>query len=267
MTRAKEAGVRTLESHFAILVLPRADEALKMKDNDGNLVEKKRDGYDLKADEIYMKLQPQGLAGVPVTFFNAADDDPDELRSFLLSRIEAVRKVHRDAVIEIIDGANALLANYEKEQAQETTRVAARRLNTWIENHATLGPPARRIQDSLLATVGAAHPRTIAASVVRAGDWKNLNYAHQLTMVRSRSPQLVGSKVRGFREIAENLLQDPDLAEAHDLVRQAVRLLEESFDQVRRKAQIVGQSVHADEMSVDEGGLGPLPERARPGLP
>lgn len=253
MTRAKEAGVRTLESHFAILVLPRADEALKMKDNDGNLVEKKRDGYDLKADEIYMKLQPQGLAGVPVTFFNAADDDPDELRSFLLSRIEAVRKVHRDAVIEIIDGANALLANYEKEQAQETTRVAARRLNTWIENHATLGPPARRIQDSLLATVGAAHPRTIAASVVRAGDWKNLNYAHQLSHgAQSIASQLVGSKVRGFREIAENLLQDPDLAEAHDLVRQAVRLLEESFDQVRRKAQIVGQSVHADEMSVDE---------------
>jgi hypothetical protein len=190
---------------------------------------------------------------VPVTFFNAAEDDPAEFRLFLLSRIETVRRHHREAMREIIDGANALLANYEKEQAQDVMRAAARRLITWLDNDATLVDTARRIQDSLLATVRTAHPRTIFASVVREGDWRNLDYSHQLSHgARTIATQLVEPKLNGFRAIADNLLQDPELSEAHDLVRQSVRLVEHGFDQLIRKSQLVGQSVYAEEMKVDD---------------
>ena len=88
MTRAKEGGVRTLESHAAIVVLPRPGEALAVKDNDGTLAQSANDGYELKAEEVQIKLHPLGMTKLPVTFFNAAEDDPAEFRLFscLVSR-------------------------------------------------------------------------------------------------------------------------------------------------------------------------------------
>ena len=47
------------------------------------------------------------------------------------------------------------------------------------------------------------------------------------------------------------MLQQDGLADGHDLVRQALRALEDGFDGLVRKVQLVGQSVHADELSGD----------------
>ena len=58
-------------------------------------------------------------------------------------------------------------------------------------------------------------------------------------------------KLNGFRAIATNLLDDDQFADAHDLVPTAVRLLERRLRQIVRKAQLVGQSIHADEMRAD----------------
>jgi transcriptional regulator with XRE-family HTH domain len=253
LTRAKEGGVRTLLTHAAILALPHPGEALAVKDHDGHLAETPIDGYELKGDEVQLKLQPMGLVSLPVTFFNAADDAPSVLRSFILSRIEAVREFHRQGLREIIQGANALLTNYEKEQAREVMRVAARRLETWLQNNAELSAkPATRVHESLLTAIRSAHPRTVFAAVVREGEWQNLDYAHQLSHgARRIATQIAEPKLTGFKAIAENLLQDDQLIEAHDLIRQTVRLLEGGFDTLVRKVQLVGQSIHADEMSED----------------
>jgi hypothetical protein len=62
---------------------------------------------------------------------------------------------------------------------------------------------------------------------------------------------LLEAKLRDFRAIVNNILQDDQLSEAHDLARQVTRTLDEGFDAVLRKAQLIGQSIHADEMSGD----------------
>jgi transcriptional regulator with XRE-family HTH domain len=252
LTRAKEGGVRTLESNVAILALPRPGEALAVKDN-GYPVQTAREGCEIKAEEVQLKLYPLGLRNLPVAFFNAAEDAPDELRSFIRSRIDVIRESHRNVLREIITGANALLVNYEREQAREIMMAAARRLTIWLDHNAEIvAAPMSHVQDSLLSAVGSAHPRTIYASVVRDGDWQNLNYAHQLSHgARRIATQVVEPKLNGFKEIAANLLDDDQYADAHDLVRQTTRILEGGFDSMVRKAQLVGQSIHADEMRAD----------------
>ncbi|CAE6887974.1 helix-turn-helix domain-containing protein [Paraburkholderia domus] len=253
LTRAKEGGVRTLESHAAILVLPRPGDALAVKDHDGYLAQTANDGYELKAEEVQLKLHPLGLPNLPIQFFNAAEDAPEILRSFILSRIEAVRVSHRNALREIISGANALLLNYEKEQAREVMQAAARSLKTWLDHNAELSKaPTRRVHESLLSAIRAAHPRTVYASVERSGEWQKLDYAHQLSHgARRIAAQVVQPKLVGFKEVATNLLHDDQYTEAHDLVQQTIRILEDGFDNMVRKIQLVGQSIHADEMSVD----------------
>lgn len=81
LTRAKEGDVRTLGSQVAILALPRPGEAPAMKDN-GHPAQSASEGYDLTAEEVQLKLHPLGPSNLLVTFFNAAEDAPDRLRSF-----------------------------------------------------------------------------------------------------------------------------------------------------------------------------------------
>ena len=252
LLRAKEGGVRTLGANVAILVLPRPGEALAMKDN-GYPAQTAADGCELKSEEVQLKLQPMGLSALPLAFFNAADDPPEHLRTFLLQRIQAIREAQRHTLREIIDGAKMLLLNYEEEQSREITLAAARRLSIWLDNNGELAKQsAGHVHDSLISAVQIAHHRTIYATVVRDGSWYNLNYAHQLSHgARRMATQLTEPKLDGFRSIADNLLEDDQFTEAHDLIRQSLRALENGFDNIVRKAQLVGQSIYADELVKD----------------
>ncbi len=252
LTRARDGGIRTLETQAAILALPRPGEALAMKDN-GYPVQLANEGYEVKGEEVQLALHRSGLIGLPLAFFNAAEDAPQVLRSFILGRIEAVRAWQRKALREIIDGANALLANYEKDQARETMQAAARSLQTWLDKNAKLPSSTKRhVHDSLVSAISPAHARTVYAAIVRDGDWWNLNYAHQLSHgARRIATTLVEPKLKDFKAIATNLLQDDEFADAHGLVQQTVRAVEAGFDGVVRKAQLVGESVHGDEMRID----------------
>ena len=252
LSRAKEGGVRTLESNVAILALPRPGEALAMKDH-GYPAQSAEEGYELKAEEVQLKLHPLGLANLPIAFFNAAEDAPEVLRNFIAARIGVVCDAHRNALREIVNGANSLLANYEKEQTREIIRTAAHRLTTWLDKHADITAPAtRRVHESLLSATGSAHWKTIYATVARKGEWHNLDYAHELSHgARRIATQLIEPKLSAFRTIAQNVLDDDELSEAHDLATQTGRTLDDGFDTLVRTVQLVGESVHADELSED----------------
>lgn len=250
--RAKEAGRRTLESNASILVLPRPGEALAMKDN-GYPAQTSQEGYDLKGEQVELRLHPLGFKSLPLAFFNAAEDEPRALRAFIHQRIDAVRDYHRQQLSEIIGGAKALLVNYEKEQAREVMRQAASHLLNWLDHHTALQPLTKgHVEDSLLSLVGQAHAMTIYAAIVRDGEWYRLDYAHQLRHGAQKiTTQLLESKLQGFREVASNLLSNAQFTEAHDLVQQALRSMESASDALVRKTGLVGQSIHADEMKPD----------------
>jgi hypothetical protein len=252
LSRAREAGVRTLDSHAAVLVLPRTGDAMQMTDN-GVPVQSVEEGCEVKGDQVRLMLHGLGLSNLPVLFFNAAEQDREEPRAFILDRIEDVRSHHRAALRDVVSGANAMLANYEKEQAQEAIRLAARPLATWLKNNMDFTEePSRHVQDSLLSATRIAYPRTIHAAVVREGDLPKLSYGHHLSHgARRMAAQVAEPKLNDFRAIATNVLQQEALTEGHDLVQQAVRALEDGFDALMRKVQLVGQSVYADQLSED----------------
>jgi hypothetical protein len=103
-----------------------------------------------------------------------------------------------------------------------------------------------------LSATGFAHWRTVYATVVRKGGWPNLDYAHQLSHgARRIATQIAEPKLDGFKAIAVNLLNDEQYADAHDLVRQTIRSLEDGFDNLVRTVQLVGESIYADELSED----------------
>ena len=63
---------------------------------------------------------------------------------------------------------------------------------------------------------------------------------------------VVSAKANEFRAVADNLLQDPELEDAFQLVRQARRMLASGVDSLLEAAETLGEEAHADYMEPDD---------------
>lgn len=252
LERAIEAGTRNLNQKTALLVLPRPNEALAVKDELGQRVETAIEGYELKAEQISMNLKSNKLDDLSVSFFNSQEDSPDLLRSFLTERITHVRKAFRKHLFEIIQNANAMLLNYEKEQAQVIVEQASSQLKTIISEIRIPTQLDAHIQDSLIEQMKRSYAATVRASVNRQGEWHNLNYGYQLGYGARRLAALsLGKSVEYFSVNCKNIEHTDGMKEAQELVAQSSRLLQNSYEELLVKVQLMGQTSFKNELKLD----------------
>ena len=252
LQRAVEGQIPDLKTKAAVLVLPRPEEALAVKTDQGDVAEDKEEGYDLKGEQAKMILESRRLPTAGVKFFNVREDDVQSLNTFLLTLIRNLRALHIQRLSEVIDEANALVKNYVKEQKSETLRVAARRLTVWMNENKEVSDSPVRLERSLLSAIGSAYASSVRASVRRQGEWHNLNYPHQLGYgARVKASRMVRSKKQEFSANVKNILDDPEMDEAHDLVQQAQRLFDAEIEAMLRNCRQMGVTIHTYDMRPD----------------
>ena len=165
LERAKDAGVRHLEVNAALLVLPRPSEALAMKDDATSTpVESVKEGYDLKAEQAAMALEPMGLHNLAIGFYNANEDHPNTACDFLIARLEQARKTFRERTRAAINGARGVLRNHGEERVRAVLRDASETLHTWTQSNAAVPPVSAQVQESLMAQIQTAYAATVTSS-------------------------------------------------------------------------------------------------------
>lgn len=253
LERAKDAGVRSLANNTALLVLPRPSEALAMKDDATSTpVETAEEGYELKAEQVSLALEPLGLQRLAVGFYNATEDSAARAQEFLVGHLNHARNVFRSRIQEATIGARALLTNHGEERVRAVLRDASENFRAWASINAKVPPAQGHVQESLLAQIQVAYASTVRAAVRREGEWTQLSYSHHIGYGARRLAVLsLGKAVEGFIGHCQILAVQPRYTEAKDLITQAERVLQTSYDELLRKVQLMGQSVFKDALKAD----------------
>ncbi len=252
LERAKEAGLRRIELNAGLLILPRANEALAVKDESGARAETVEEGYSLKEEFASMSLEPLGLQKLTIGFFNAFGDDPARLRGLIMESLRKIREGFRTRISETITSARSLVENHEKEQVQEVLRSAAGMIATWISKNRNVPALSGHIHDSLMSQIHSSYAATVRATIRREGEWRNLSYGHHLGFGARRLAVLaLQPLLQTFLVTADIMAADPQFTEASDLIQQSRRVLESAFEDLLRKAQLMGLTVFTDALKLD----------------
>ena len=252
LSRGKDADFADLDTKAVILSLPRSDEAMAVKDDQGIPAESVAEGYELKGEQAELRLQSQNIPYAGIEFFNAREDDPHDLAEFLLQRVEAIRLRQCARLNDAISGAIELVENVDEAQVQEIYQLAAHRMTVWLDSNREIDDLTARLENSLIAAINRAYASSVRASVRRRGDWYNLDYSYQLGYgARVMAARSVDRKREDFKAITENLLQDQELEPAFGLVRQARRILEDGTDSLLLQSERLGERIYIQHLEPD----------------
>ena len=268
LERAKDAGIRTLDTNAALLVLPRPAEAMAMKDDaTSSPVESAEEGYELKGEQIALALEPLGLQTLGVAFYNANEDPAASAQQFLLKRLTRARAAFRTRVSDATIGAQALLRNHGEERIRAVLRDAGETLHTWAAQNSAVPVVQGHVQESLMAQIQVAYASTVRAAVRREGEWPQLSYSHHIGYgARRLAVMALEKSVEQFTGHCKLMAATPRYTEAADLLTQAERVLTVSYEELLRKVQLMGQTVFKDALKadpllwqacIDEWGQGP----------
>lgn len=242
LRRAKEAGVRELSRKTLVLILPRPEEALAVKYDDGTRVDDDEEGYDLKREQVLMRLCQQGLPNVPVEFYNAREETNHAICNRIIELIHAQRGYFAEQISQLSRAVTNLDSNRADEQTRLVFEHVISDLLTWIRSNSEIEISTHDVEDTLIDAIdGTRYASTIRASVRRLGDWYNLDYYHHLSYgVRLLAVEQIGTRIDAFKTIVTNLINNDDLSPAREFLQGITGRLNVALDETYRDLQTAG---------------------------
>lgn len=162
-----------------ILVLPRGDEALEMPGFDEPIALRQQ-GYAIRRKDIQRALASASLPDTPVYFFDARNDDPDKFWAQLRAQVSSMRAVYRDRGRVAAEGVANLRDNVDDVRAQHARKDVQVEIERVIDIVSQLPPSKRHAYQNLIDQMAIGHHSSIAASILRRGDWNSFQFAHIL---------------------------------------------------------------------------------------
>ena len=250
-------GVRVDAGKVSVLVLPRDDEAMAVKDDSGETPIDDDDGYQLKHDQILRTLASGdgALNGVPMLFFNAKKDDAAKVRAQLLDQIVRLRKSHEERLLDECAAADEVIRHHETQAFTAAVQAVADQLSNFLGAHAALPLRVRQPSAELIEAMAAIrYASTIWAMTRRNGEYYNFSVSHQVGAGGAKDA-LLRSKpwFEKLQGVLDTLKQDDDLI----LAQKTIQQVEVSADGWRRAfaeaARTAAVEVYRDPLEAEVG--------------
>jgi transcriptional regulator with XRE-family HTH domain len=130
LKKRSASSVSTLDQNrVTLLVLPHNDQATSVRRDDGGPVGDRKEGYDLKSQQIASRISDT-IDNLALRFFDARRDEPEAIRSHILSRVDAVRDFKRKEIAHLDDAIENLIedigqTHFEQTQSKVREKIAA----------------------------------------------------------------------------------------------------------------------------------------------
>lgn len=255
---ATDAGSDALEAgRLCLLVLPRNDEALKIVDDSGAQPSTTEEGYAIREGQIEQQFSTDQIDPIPVNFFQVGSDEPEQIWRWLTSRIAAIRQAKVERIQRHVAAADDLVTNADVAKTREARRRIAEIIAKTADRFDKMAPVIRPGTLNLINEVKNTHQSSVAASVIRRGDWPNFPVAHILGQgVRKDVNLRVKDTFIRIDEAIEGL--KVDFAHLADIA-QFLESLKEEIDDWRRelliRAALSGRMLYAPHLLNHAGGL------------
>jgi hypothetical protein len=225
-----------------------------MKRPEGGSVEDAQEGYDLRREQIELKLGPMSLHSLHVEFFNCKEEPPEPVRATLLDRLARLRGQYAGQIGEVARAVDQLIANQKEEQVRLVFEQVERQLWSWINKNRELDWQDIPVQRSLVDAIdGTKVASVVNASVIRQGDYPNLDYYHHLGAgAQVIAARLIGEKkIRAFRVIVQNQIDNEDFAQSREFLDRLLKATDAAVDSAYRNVYLAGREVFKEELRSD----------------
>ncbi|WP_318439364.1 hypothetical protein [Photobacterium leiognathi] len=252
---AIQAGLKPrLNDESVLLILDRAGEAEDVMDYD-EAVGDKEDGRDIKAEQVSSELcQKYAVRGLDVEFFDAKQDDPEELFEMLVGKVRSLRKAHELRLAEIEQSICEMEDEIKSQSASLAINQVKLTLEPWLKKSKACTPTLSEYFVPLIDAIRSkgTYAASVRASVNRDGNWHNLNYYQELA-VASRAQCM--AKIAPLRDeltvLINNMMSQEELKPSSSLLKQLKNTTDVRLDNISQLALNKGRSIYEDRIKAD----------------
>lgn len=235
----------------SILALPRSEEARAMKDDMGEQAHSDAEGYEFKRMQVSSELSAEGLAGVPMLFFNVEADNPEAVRKDLFGQLVRMRKAVEDRLFDLCAASQDIIKNHETQALSAAIEEVADRLKTFLISNRDLGAREQLAHVEAISTIKAVrYASTLWASTRRSGVYSGLNIVHLVGVGAARDARLRSEAwVHAFDAFVKWLKSDEGLKPAERTIDQIAASAAASRRAFLEAVQLAGVEVYREALS------------------
>lgn len=232
-------------ARVTLLVLPHADEPESVRRDDGEAVEDRREGCDLKRRQITDRLG-ETAERLAIEFFDARKDDPEPIHAHLLGRVLALRGAKRDEINHLNETLQSLLSDVGQAHfALTQNRVREKIVRILQSGGEAMDNAAAPTWLKLVRAIERFHPSSVWSVARGNGEGRSVDiYQVFAEFFREDAKERTARPTMELRTLLSELLHDDDMgrsemARSQSFVAEIIQMISRQHEAFLKKSNLI----------------------------
>jgi len=202
------------QNRVMLLVLPHNDQATSVRRDDGSAVEDREEGYELKSQQIASRIGDT-IDTLALRFFDARVDEPESIRSHILSRVDAIRDFKRKEIFHFDEAIENLIDDIGQTHFDQTQNKVREKIAAFLKQKAEhMDPLAARTPTwlKLVREVNQFHASSVWSIARGNGEGRSIDlYQVFSELFREDAKERTARVATELKTLLKELLHDDDM--------------------------------------------------------